>query len=67
MNKYKKWSETELTYIKHHYSVYPDKIIATKLSEISGENITPSMVRRQRRNLQAQKPKGRPKKNGEIQ
>lgn len=62
MNKYKKWSETELSYIKQHYSSFADKIIAKNLSDMTGENITSSMIRRQRRNLAIGKPKGRPKK-----
>ena len=58
---YKKWLDSELSYIKHHYLKYSDKIIAQNLSKISGQNITPSMIRRQRRNLKAEKEQGRPK------
>ena len=58
---YKKWSDSELSYIKHHYLEYSDKIIAEKLSEMTGQNITSSMIRRQRRNLKIEKAKGRPK------
>lgn len=60
--KYKKWSETELTYIKHHSADIPDKYIAQKMSQINGQNITADMVRRQRRNLKIVKSKGRPRK-----
>ena len=63
--KYKKWTDQELLFIRHHCNDIPDKIIAQKLSEMTGENITNSMIRRQRRNMKVQKNKGRPKKNGE--
>jgi len=64
---YKKWSDTELVYIKHHYLKFSDKIIAQELSKNSGENITPSMVRRQRRNLHIEKGQGRPRNDrGDI-
>ena len=63
---YKKWSDNELSYIKHHYLKYSDKIIAQNLSEISGQNITPSMVRRQRRNIHAEKGQGRPRNERNI-
>jgi len=62
--KYKKWTDQELLYIKHHYADIPDKIIAQKLSEMTAENITGSMVRRQRRNMFISKNKGRPRKRG---
>jgi len=65
--KYKKWTDQELLYIKHHCSDIPDKIVAQKLSEITAETITSSMVRRQRRNMNISKNKGRPRKKGENQ
>ena len=60
--KYKKWSDTELSYIKHHSSDIPDKYIAQKMSEMGGQTITADMIRRQRRNLKIVKSKGRPPK-----
>ena len=63
---YKKWSDNELSYIKHHYLIFSDKNIAVELSKITGENITSSMVRRQRRNLHIEKSQGRPKKDRKI-
>ena len=60
--KYKKWSETELSYIKHHSTDIPDKYIAEKMSEMGGQSITADMIRRQRRNLKIVKTKGRPRK-----
>lgn len=60
--KYKQWTDQELLYIKHHCRDIPDKIIAKKLSEMTAETITSSMVRRQRRNMNISKNKGRPRK-----
>ncbi len=60
--KYKKWSDTELSYIKHHSADIPDKYIAQKMTEMGGTTITADMVRRQRRNLKIVKSKGRPRK-----
>jgi translation elongation factor EF-Ts len=65
--KYKKWTDQELLFIKHHCDNIADKIIAKKLSEITGESISNSMVRRQRRNMNIAKNKGRPKKDREKQ
>ena len=58
--KYKKWSDTELSYIKHHSADIPDKYIAQKMTEMGGTTITADMIRRQRRNLKIVKRKGRP-------
>ena len=60
--KYKKWSDTELSYIKHHSADIPDKYIAQKMTEMGGTTITADMVRRQRRNLKIVQSKGRPRK-----
>lgn len=60
--KYKKWSDTELSYIKHHSADIPDKYIAQQMTEMGGTTITADMVRRQRRNLKIIKNKGRPPK-----
>lgn len=64
--KYKKWSNHELLFIRHHYETIPDKIIAQNLSEMTGEKITSDMVRRQRRNMNIEKSKGRPSKKRDI-
>jgi hypothetical protein len=61
--KYKKWSDTELSYIKHHSADIPDKYIAQKMTEMGGTTITADMIRRQRRNLKIVKSKGRPPKH----
>lgn len=59
MIKYKKWNNEELNFIKNNGYILRDKELADKLSTICEQNITPSMVRRQRRKLDIQKPKGR--------
>lgn len=58
---YKKWSQTEIQFISDNQNML-DKDIAVKLSQITGQNITQSMVRRQRRKLGVSKKRGRPRK-----
>lgn len=60
MASYKKWLQSEMDYIANNCSLLPDEILALKLSHMTGQNITTSMVRRQRRKLKISKPKGRP-------
>lgn len=60
---YKKWSQTELQFIMDNQNML-DKDVAVKLSQITGQNISPSMIRRQRRKSGIAKKRGRPKKNG---
>ena len=60
MASYKRWLPSEMDYIANNCSLLPDEILAMKLSQMTGQNITPSMVRRQRRKLKVSKPKGRP-------
>lgn len=62
---YKKWSQTDIQFILDNQNML-DKDVALKLSEISGQTITPSMVRRQRRKSGIAKKRGRPKKNVSI-
>ena len=59
--KYKKWSEVEREYIKTESQKVRDKENARILSEKTGQTITRSMVRQQRRNIGSVKPNGRPK------
>lgn len=59
---YKKWNQTDIQFILDNQNML-DKDVAVKLSEISGQNITPSMVRRQRRKSGIAKKRGRPSKN----
>lgn len=61
MANYKKWQPGELEFIQNNHSM-SDEALATKLSEISGQPVTRSMVRRQRRKLSIKKARGRPKK-----
>lgn len=63
MATYKKWTEAELQYIKSNLSIFSDEELSAKLCEMTGENITYGMVRRQRRKLGVVKARGRRKKN----
>ena len=60
--KYKKWSNAELLFIRENVAL-SDKHIASELSRITGQSITDSMVRRQRRDMGAVKKRGRKRKN----
>lgn len=63
MANYKRWNEAELQYIKDNLTNFSDDELAKKLSEMTGETITYGMVRRQRRKIGVNKPRGRRKKN----
>jgi hypothetical protein len=63
MSSYKKWTDSEIDYIKNNHSIICDEQLACKLSEITSQNVTTAMVRRQRRKLKLSKPRGRPSKN----
>jgi hypothetical protein len=63
MSKYKKWNNEDLTFIQNNASTLSDQELALKLSEMVGHPVTTSMIRRQRRKLNIQKPKGRKPKN----
>lgn len=63
MANYKKWSEAETQYIKDNLGIFSDSELAAKLSNMTGENITYGMIRRQRRKLGVQKARGRRKKD----
>lgn len=59
-NKYKKWSDAEIGFIKDNCDSMKDSDIAVYLSKITGDNtISVAMVRRQRRKLNIQKTRGR--------
>ena len=66
MRSYKKWSEVEINFIRDNISILSDGELANKLSGMTGETITTSMVRRQRRKIGVVKPRGRRKKNSAI-
>lgn len=62
MGSYKKWTDTELQFIRENLSALADGQLANKLSSMTGENISQAMVRRQRRKLGVAKQRGRPRK-----
>jgi hypothetical protein len=66
MANYKKWSDAEIQYIKDNCKLYGDDELASKLSNMTGENITYGMVRRQRRKLNIDKQRGRPRKDNKF-
>lgn len=65
MANYKRWNEAELHYIRDNIGSFSDLELAKKLSEMTGETITYGMIRRQRRKIGINKPRGRRKKNVE--
>lgn len=66
MRNYKKWSDAELQYIKDNLAQFSDAALASKLSSMTGENVSTAMIRRQRRKLGINKPRGRPKKSSVL-
>lgn len=66
MANYKKWTSTETDFILNNHSSYNDATLAQKLSSMTGQEITTSMVRRQRRKLALKKSRGRPRKNAGL-
>jgi hypothetical protein len=62
MANYKKWSNAELDFIQNNHGILCDEALASKLSQMTGQNISTAMVRRQRRKLSLKKSRGRPKK-----
>lgn len=66
MANYKKWNESDLAFIKENISILSDGELANKMSQITGQNISYGMVRRQRRKLGIQKSRGRRPKNKTV-
>ena len=62
MANYKKWSNEEMEFIKNNHGVVRDEELAVKLSQMTGQNVTTAMIRRQRRKLSLKKSRGRPRK-----
>lgn len=62
MATYKKWTNSEVDYIRNNHNLLCDEALAAKLSQMTGQNISTAMVRRQRRKLALKKHRGRPKK-----
>ena len=66
MTSYKKWNASEIQFIQENMGISTDYQIAAKLSQITGQNITYGMVRRQRRKMGVIKKRGRPRKNRDV-
>lgn len=66
MATYKKWTDSEIDFIKSNHETMPDEVLASKLSQITNFSVTTAMVRRQRRKLQLKKSRGRPRKSGSV-
>ena len=60
---YKKWGDGERDFIQNNYTLLSDDELALRLSAMSNFPVSVAMVRRQRRKLQLNKPRGRPAKN----
>lgn len=67
MANYKKWNQSELEFIQNNQKEFSDQELAVKLTEISGQPVTTAMIRRQRRKLNIEKPKGRRPKNRVVE
>lgn len=66
MATYKRWSEAELEFIRNNLGSFSDGELAAKLSQMTGENISYGMIRRQRRKIGVVKPRGRRKKETKV-
>ena len=66
MANYKKWTESELSFLRDNHTIMNDIELGAKLSQITGQNISTAMIRRQRRKLNIKKSRGRPKKSVAI-
>ena len=66
MRSYKRWVPNELQYIKDNINQYNDKDLADKMSQMTSETISTSMIRRQRRKLGIAKKRGRPSKSDVV-
>lgn len=66
MANYKKWLQNELDFISNNQNLMNDETLAAKLSEMTGQSVTKSMIRRQRRKLNIKKSRGRPRKIKEL-
>jgi hypothetical protein len=64
MANYKKWTESELGFVRDNHNTMNDLELSAKLSQMTGQNISTAMIRRQRRKLNIKKQRGRPRKHG---
>ena len=66
MATYKKWTDSEIDFIKNSHDTMSDELLASNLSQITSSSVTTAMVRRQRRKLQLKKSRGRPRKTNPV-
>lgn len=66
MATYKRWTDAEVDYIKNNHGNVSDEELSAKLSQMTGQNVTTAMIRRQRRKLKLSKPRGRPRKDRSV-
>jgi len=62
---YKKWTLSDKSFIMEHQNSL-DKDVAAQMSELIGQPVSESMIRRQRRKNGIVKSRGRPRKNTNI-
>jgi hypothetical protein len=62
---YRKWTDADIQFINDNKGLL-DKEVAQKLSIATGQSISPSMIRRQRRKSGITKSRGRPAKNRTV-
>lgn len=58
-NIYKEWTASDTQFIANNQHL-PDEYIAKQLSDLTGQNISKAMIRRQRRKLGITRTRGRP-------
>jgi len=64
---YRKWAPSELEFIRENTGTTTDKIIALKISKMTGDIVSARMVNNQRRKMNISRSRGRPKKEQAIQ
>jgi hypothetical protein len=62
MANYKRWTDAEREYIRANHKTMCDEELAKVLKQMTGEDVSTSMVRRQRRHMCLKKERGRPVK-----
>jgi hypothetical protein len=62
---YKKWTQSDIDFIVQNQNML-DKDVACKLSQITGQTVTPNMIRRQRRKSGLLRKRGRPSKKTSV-
>ena len=59
MKTYKQWGPAELDFVQENAKKCTDQELASQLSEMTGEEISREMIRRQRRKMGIEKQRGR--------